>query len=63
LRSLQRTTELVEPADAPLAAFKISGSPKGFVALLLTHPPLAKRIERLQQFQEQRSGRFEPLSI
>jgi len=31
-----------------LAAFKISGSKRGLISLLSTHPPLEKRIERLQ---------------
>lgn len=30
-------------------AFKISGAPSGFMALLATHPPIEERIARLQQ--------------
>lgn len=50
LQALRRTVELVDPTPQPaFQSLKISGSPKGFMALLMTHPPLEKRIERLQQ--------------
>lgn len=50
LRSLQRSHELVDTQHAALASLKINGAPKGILALLMTHPPLEKRIEHLQQF-------------
>ena len=48
LEALRRTTEMVDYRQASLQTLKIS-SPKGLFALLLTHPPLEKRIERLRQ--------------
>jgi heat shock protein HtpX len=61
LRSLQHTTELVAASDTPLAAFKIAGRPKGLMALLVTHPPLSERIERLT-LQAQSGARFAPVT-
>ncbi len=51
LRALQRVYDrpAEEQASTRLAAFKISGRTGGFMAMLSTHPPLAERIERLQQ--------------
>lgn len=48
LRKLQSTYDRLEPDDRPMAAFKISNRPSGLMALFSTHPPLEKRIERLQ---------------
>lgn len=47
LESLRRN-HLVETEHQALATLKISGSPKGIMAFLMTHPPLEKRIERLR---------------
>jgi heat shock protein HtpX len=50
LERLQRGTDLeVEAGHPSLAAFKISGSKGGMLALLSTHPPLEDRIARLRQ--------------
>jgi heat shock protein HtpX len=48
LRKLQTMYDRLEPDDRPMAAFKISNRPSGLMALFSTHPPLEKRIERLQ---------------
>lgn len=48
LEALRRTTETVDYRQASMQTLKIS-SPKGLFALLLTHPPLETRIERLRQ--------------
>ena len=48
LQSLKGTLERVDEAHPAMAAFKISGRPKGLLALLATHPDLDTRIERLR---------------
>jgi heat shock protein HtpX len=48
LQSLKGSVEKVDEAHPALAAFKISGRPKGLLALLATHPDLDSRIERLR---------------
>lgn len=48
LQSLKGTVEKVDDAHPALAAFKISGRPRGLLALLATHPNLDTRIERLR---------------
>lgn len=48
LQSLKGSLEQVDQAHPALAAFKISGRRKGFLALLATHPDLDTRIERLR---------------
>lgn len=48
LQGLQRTSELVDTEQAAIASLKISGRAKGLMALLASHPPLEKRIRRLQ---------------
>ncbi len=50
LEKLKRTSELIDRRQESLATLKIAGSPKGFMALFMSHPPLEKRIERLRQF-------------
>jgi heat shock protein HtpX len=47
LEALQRNVEVVEPAPAALAAFRIS-NPGGMTRLFMSHPPLEERIARLQ---------------
>ncbi|MBL0059516.1 MAG: protease HtpX [Elusimicrobia bacterium] len=49
LEALGRGAGLVDKRAPSLAAFKISGRPGGFLALLATHPPLEVRIERLRR--------------
>ena len=51
LRALQSTSEMVDYRQASMQTLKIS-SPKGLFALLLTHPPLEQRIERLRQYAQ-----------
>lgn len=48
LESLKGTLERVDQSHPALASFKISGRPKGLLALLATHPDLDTRIERLR---------------
>lgn len=48
LQSLKGTIEKVDESHPALAAFKISGRPRGLLALLATHPNLDARIERLR---------------
>ena len=48
LESLKGTLERVDESHPALASFKISGRPKGLLALLATHPDLDTRIERLR---------------
>ncbi len=50
LDRLRRSTELVDYNQPAMQTLKIS-SPKGILALLMTHPPLEQRIERLRQFR------------
>ena len=50
LEKLKRTSELVDRRQESLATLKIAGSPKGFMALFMSHPPLEKWIESLRQF-------------
>ena len=47
LKALQRQVDRVEPARGAFANMKIS-APRGFMALLATHPPLEKRIAALE---------------
>lgn len=52
LKSLQRYSERPSDTPASLAAFQISsGGKSGLMALLSTHPPLERRIARLQATQ------------
>lgn len=53
LQALQRTVEMVDPAQPAFQSLKIAGAPKGIVGLLMTHPPLEVRIERLKQWTGQ----------
>jgi heat shock protein HtpX len=50
LKALQRTTQIQDPRSSQPAfnAFKISGT-SGIAALFSSHPPLDKRIERLER--------------
>lgn len=49
LQGLQRTIDVVGPADAAaIQAFKISSRPGGFMRFFSTHPPLEERIARLK---------------
>ncbi len=48
LQALSRTTELIDNEHKAMATLKIAGSPSGFAALFMTHPPLEKRIEALK---------------
>lgn len=49
LRRLQSASQLVDQGHPALATLKISsGEPRGLAAMLITHPPLEKRIARLQ---------------
>lgn len=48
LKALQEKSRYVDTKDESYAAFKISGRPGGFMALLSTHPPLETRIAALQ---------------
>ena len=50
LERLRRNSDMVDPSQPALAAFKISSRPGGFLALLSTHPPLEERIARLRNF-------------
>lgn len=52
LKSLQRYSETPSDTPASLAAFQISTAGKsGLLALISTHPPLERRIARLQEAQ------------
>jgi len=51
LQALQRTSEMVDTRQAAFQSLKIAGAPKGLVGLLMTHPPLEVRIERLRLMQ------------
>jgi len=48
LQSLKGTLERVDESHPAMASFKISGKPRGLLALLATHPSLETRIERLR---------------
>lgn len=48
LQSLKGTLEQVDESHPAMASFKISGRPRGLLALLATHPNLETRIERLR---------------
>jgi heat shock protein HtpX len=48
LENLQRTFEPLDAHNRAMATLKISGKSGGFLALLSTHPPLAKRIAALR---------------
>jgi len=48
LRSLQRTTQLVDVENSSLATLKISGKRSRFAAFFSTHPPLEDRILKLE---------------
>ena len=50
LKALQRTVQIQDPrtSQPSVNAFKISGT-NGIMALFSSHPPLDKRIERLEQ--------------
>jgi heat shock protein HtpX len=48
LQSLKGSVEKVDESHPAIAAFKISGRPRGLLALLATHPNLDTRIERLR---------------
>lgn len=49
LRKLQTMYDSLEPDNGAMATMKISSRPAGIMAFFSTHPPLAERIERLQQ--------------
>ena len=51
LRALQRAVERigVDDRNKAVAAFKIAGRPRGFMALFSSHPPLEDRIAALQR--------------
>lgn len=51
LAALRGNRELVDSGHASFATLKINGAPKGIWALLMSHPPLDVRIERLRQMQ------------
>ena len=51
LDSLRRTQQLVDSRQSGFQSLKIAGAPKGIMALLMTHPPLEQRIERLKSAQ------------
>jgi Zn-dependent protease with chaperone function len=42
---------MVDTRQAAFQSLKIAGAPKGLVGLLMTHPPLEVRIERLRLMQ------------
>lgn len=48
LRRLQQNVDRVDSSQPAVAAMKISGKKAGIMALLSTHPPLEKRIRKLQ---------------
>jgi heat shock protein HtpX len=49
LQALRRTTPLVDTGHPALANLKIAGAPRSFAMLLMSHPPLEKRIEKLME--------------
>ena len=49
LKALSNTEQLVDNGHPAMASLKISGARGGILALLMSHPPLEKRIERLVQ--------------
>ncbi|MEN9835374.1 MAG: hypothetical protein RL011_1567 [Pseudomonadota bacterium] len=53
LQALQRTAEMVDTAQPAFQSLKIAGTPKGIMGLLMTHPPLETRIDRLKQWTGQ----------
>lgn len=53
LSALGRASGMVDNRHEAFATLKINGMPKGFWALLMTHPPLELRIERLKQMSVQ----------
>ena len=49
LQRLQMNSQMVDTSQKAVATLKINGGkPRGLAALLMTHPPLEKRIERLR---------------
>jgi heat shock protein HtpX len=48
LRRLAANRELIDPSHQALATMKISGSPRNYMALFSTHPPLEQRIAALE---------------
>ncbi|MGE0173102.1 MAG: protease HtpX [Oligoflexales bacterium] len=50
LQALMPVKNMVSDEHQALATLKISGSPKGLMALLMSHPPLEKRIEKLKMY-------------
>ena len=53
LEALKRNFEIVDPEpQAAVQTLKISGHPRGIMALFSTHPALDDRIARLQLMQE-----------
>lgn len=48
LEKLKGMSERVEAGHKAFASLKIAGHPKGLMALLMTHPPLEKRIAKLR---------------
>jgi len=57
LEALRRSTGLVDGSHQALATLKISGKPKGLMALFMSHPPLEERIARLERFESHASSR------
>ncbi len=52
LKALKKSAEIVGVEEhASLATLKISGSPRRFMALLATHPPIESRIARLESLR------------
>lgn len=49
LQALRRSSELIDNGHPAMASLKIAGSPRGIMALLMSHPPLEQRIERLMR--------------
>jgi heat shock protein HtpX len=50
LEALKPVRDRVDTSQQALATLKISGTPKGLMALLMTHPSLERRIEKLRAF-------------
>jgi heat shock protein HtpX len=49
LQRLAANQKLIDPSHQALATMKISGTPKNYMMLFSTHPPLEQRIAALQQ--------------